>query len=97
MVIDHRHFTPAPELAMFRIARKRQCFHVVFRPIKKVDAFALLCLSVDPDQVPRIAQFFISWDTFNHVIFGAAAGFGFDPFIGKFGQPLRGDLLIGKF
>ena len=97
MVIDHRHFTPAPELAMFRIALKRQCFHVVFRPIKKVDAFALLCLSVDPDQVPRIAQFFISWDTFNHVIFGAAAGFGFDPFIGKFGQSLRGDLLIGKF
>ena len=78
---------------MFRIARKRQSFHVVFRPIKKVDAFALLCLSVDPDQVPRIAQFFISWDTFNHVIFGATAGFGFDPFIGKFGQPLRGDLL----
>ena len=85
MVIDHRHFTPAPELAMFRIARKGQCVHVVFRPIKKVDASA--------ENSPS----FISWDTFNHVIFGAAAGFGCDPFLVKFGQFLRGDLFIGKF
>ena len=61
-----------------------------------MDAFALLYLSFDSDQLPRIAQVFISWDTFNHVIFGAAAGFRFDPFIGKFGQSLRGDLLIKK-
>jgi len=63
-----------------------------------MDAFALLYLSFDSDQLPRIAQVFISWDTFNHVIFDAdaAAGFRLDPFLGKFGQSLRGDLLIKK-
>lgn len=59
-------------------------------------AVALIRLSFDSDQVPRIAQFFISVDTFNHVTFGAAAGFRFDSFIVKFGRFLRGDLLIKK-